>query len=144
MIIAAAIITAADVDRGDVAGSIAVLVVVTLFAFYVAHVYAVLMGRWAEERVFPDRHETWQELLRQWPMISVVGLPLIALLLGYFELMSDRTAINVALGLCLLELIFTAWYASREAGATRSQSIIAVAIAVGIGVVIVVLKASLH
>ena len=102
------------------------------------------MGRWAEERIFPDRHETRDELVRQWPMVSVVALPLLALLLGYFEVLADQTAINIALAICLLELIFTAWYASREAGATRSQSVIAVSIAVGIGVVIVLLKAGLH
>jgi hypothetical protein len=138
------VITAADVDRGDVAASIAVLVVATLFAFYIAHVYAVLLGRWAEERIVPDMAETREELRRQWPMISVVAIPVLVLLLGSFDVVDDRTAINVALAICLFELIFTAWYASREAGANRSQSVIAVAIAVGIGIIITALKAALH
>jgi hypothetical protein len=38
----------------------------------------------------------------------------------------------------------TAWYASRQAGANRSQSVISVAIAVAIGIVIVALKSLLH
>ena len=136
--------TAADIDHGDVAGAIAVLVFVTLLAFYVAHVYAVLMGRWAEQRVVPDWAEAKRELVRQWPMVSVIALPLVALLLGVLNVLRDQTAINLALGICLVELILTAWYASRQAGANRSQSVISVTIAVAIGVVIVALKSLLH
>ena len=130
-------------DRGDKAAQIGALVAVTLVVFYLAHVYAVLMGRWSEERVVPNWPEWKAELRRQWPMVSIATLPVAVLLLGAFDVVGDRFAINAAFLLCIAGLAGTSWYASREAGATRAQSVVAVGIAVGIGMAIIALKALL-
>lgn len=130
-------------DRGDKAGQIGVLVAVTLVVFYLAHVYAVLMGRWSEEKVVPRWPEWKAELSRQWPMVSIATVPVIVLLLGAFDVVGDRFAINAAFFLCIAGLAGTSWYAAREAGATRVQSVMAVALAVGIGMAIIALKALL-
>ena len=144
MILAAAIIAAADVDRGDKAAQIGALVAVTLVVFYLAHVYAVLLGRWSEEAIVPGWGEARGELRRQWPMVSVAALPVGVLLLGALDVVDDRTAINIAFGLCIFGLAATSWYAAREAGAARGQSVLAVGAAVGIGLAIILLKALLH
>lgn len=120
------------------------LVVVTLMVFYLAHVYAVLIGRWSEEKVVPYWPEWKAELIRQWPMVSIVALPVAILLLGALDVVGDRFAINTAFLLCIIGLAGTSWYAAREAGATRTQSVLAVGLAVGIGLAIIGLKALLH
>lgn len=131
-------------EHGDKAAQIGALVAVTLVVFYLAHVYAVLMGRWSEEAIVPGRREAWAELRRQWPMVSVAALPVAVLLLGVFDAVDDRTAINIAFGLCIFGLTATSWYAAREAGASRVQSVVAVGGAVAIGLAIILLKALLH
>ena len=115
----------------------------SLLVFYLAHVYAVLVGRWSEEAIVPTWTEARAELRRQWPMVSVGALPVIVLLLGAFDVVDDRTAISVAFGLCIFGLSATSWYAAREAGASRMQSVLAVGGAVAIGMVIIALKALL-
>jgi hypothetical protein len=121
-----------------------VLVFVTLVVFYLAHVYAVLMGRWSEEKIVPTWPGAKAELKRQWPMVSVAALPVVILLLGALDVIGDRLAINVAFVLCILGLAGTSWYASREAGASRAQSVISVAVALAIGLAIIALKSLLH
>ncbi|MFM8883846.1 MAG: hypothetical protein ACKOH7_03450 [Solirubrobacterales bacterium] len=130
-------------DRGDKAAQIGALVAVTLVVFYLAHVYAVLMGRWSEEKIVPNWPEWKAELRRQWPMVSIATVPVVILLLGALDVVGDRFAINAAFFLCIAGLAGTSWYAAREAGATRAQSVMAVAIAVGIGLAIIALKALL-
>ncbi len=116
---------------------------VTLVVFYLAHVYAVLMGRWSEEKIVPRWPEWKAELKRQWPMVSIAALPVAILLLGAFDVVGDRFAINAAFLLCIAGLAGTSWYAAREAGATKLQSALAVGLAVGIGLAIIALKALL-
>ncbi len=116
---------------------------VTLVVFYLAHVYAVLMGRWSEEKIVPRWPEWKAELKRQWPMVSIAALPVAILLLGAFDVVGDRFAINSAFLLCIAGLAGTSWYAAREAGATKVQSALAVGLAVGIGLAIIALKALL-
>ena len=130
-------------DRGDRAAQIGALVAVTLVVFYLAHVYAVLMGRWSEEKIVPRWPQWKAELRRQWPMVSIGTLPVVVLLLGAFDVVGDRFAINAAFFLCIAGLAGTSWYAAREAGATRAQSVLAVGLAVGIGMAIIALKALL-
>lgn len=144
MILAAAIIAAADVDRGDRAAQIGVLVAVSLVVFYLAHVYAVLLGRWSEEGIVPSWSQARAELRYQWPMVSVAGLPVAILLLGALDIVPDRLVVNVAFIVCIVGLSGTSWYAARQAGATRAQSAIAVGVAVAVGLGIIGLKALLH
>ena len=116
----------------------------SLLVFYLAHVYAVLVGRWSEEAIVPTWTEARAELGRQWPMVSVAALPVAVLLLGAIDVIDDRTAVNIAFWLCIFGLSATSWYAAREAGASRPQSVLAVGGAVAIGLVIILLKALLH
>ncbi len=143
LIIAAAIISGADPGNGDQAAKVAVLVAVTLGVFYLAHVYAVLLGNWSEEKIVPTWPVIKQKLKTELPMLTVVTLPVFILLLGVFDAVNDVTAVNAALILCVASLLLTSWFAAREAGASRPQSAIAVAFAVGIGAVIILLKVAL-
>ncbi len=120
-----------------IAAKVAVLVAVTLGVFYLAHVYAVLLGNWSEEKIVPTWPVIRQKLKTELPVLTVVTLPVFILLLGVFDAVSDVTAVNAALILCIASLLLTSWFAAREAGASRPQSAIAVAFAVGIGAVII-------
>ncbi len=137
-------IAASDPAAGERAASVAELVAFTVLAFFAAHVYALLLGDWSEEKRAPGAQHVKRVVLAQSPMLTVIAVPIVILMLGVFEAVDDTNAINLALYACVGELAAIAWYASRGAGATRPQSLIAVAVAVLIGVAIVVLKASLH
>ena len=77
-------------------------------------------------------------------MVSVITVPVVILLLGDLDAVSDQDAINLALYICVLELAATVWYASRGAGATRTETVFAVGVSVAIGATIIAMKAALH
>lgn len=144
LIIASAVIAASDPAAGDKAAAVAELVAFSVLAFFVAHVYALLLGSWSKERRAPGRQQVRQTVLAQSPTLTVIAVPIAILLLGVFDAVDDQNAINLALYVCVGELAAIAWYASRGAGASRPQSLIAVLVAVLIGAGIIVLKAALH
>ena len=137
-------IAASDPESGEKAANVAELVAFTVLAFFAAHVYALLLGDWAKEKRAPDGQHVKAMVLEQSPMLTVISVPVVILLLGVFDAVDDQNAIDLALYVCVGELAATAWYASRGAGASRPQSLIAVAVAVLIGAGIVVMKAALH
>ena len=137
-------IAASDPETGDHAAAVAEVMVFTVLAFFAAHVYALLLGDWSSKQRAPDSHDVKEMVLAQSPMITVISVPLVVLLLAVVEVLSDQTAVSLALYACVGELAATAWYASRGAGASRSVSLIAVGVAVVIGFAIIVMKAALH
>ena len=137
-------IAASDPAAGDKAANVAELVAFTVVASFVAHVYALLLGDWSKKKRAPDGQHVKAMVLKESPMLTVISVPVVILLLGVFDAVDDQNAINLALYVCVGELAATAWYASRGAGASRPQSLIAVSAALLIGAGIVVLKVALH
>lgn len=137
-------IAASDPEAGEKAARVAELVAFTVLAFFAAHVYASLLGDWSRDKRAPSSQDVKAMVLEQSPMLTVISVPIVILLLGVFDAVDDTNAINLALYACVGELAATAWYASRGAGASRPQSLIAVSVAVVIGAGIVVMKAALH
>ncbi len=137
-------IAASDPAAGERAAAVAELVAFTVLVLLVARVYAEVLGSWSKERRAPSWQQVRQTVLAKLPMLTVITAPVAILLLGVFEAVDDTNAINLALYACVGELVAIAWYASRGAGASRPQSLIAVAAAVLIGAGVVIMKAALH
>ncbi|CAB4347069.1 unannotated protein [freshwater metagenome] len=137
-------IAASDPETGDHAAAVAEVLVFTVMAFFAAHVYALLLGDWSRKKRAPDSRNVKEMVVAQSPMLTVISVPVIILLLAVLEVFPDQTAVNLALYACVGELAATAWYASRGAGASRRQSVIAVVVAIVIGVAIIGMKAALH
>ncbi len=137
-------IAASDPETGDHAAAVAEVMVFTVLAFFAAHVYALLLGDWSKKRRAPNSRNVKEMVIAQSPMITVVSVPLVILLLAVLDVLQDQPAVSLALYACVGELAATAWYASRGAGASRVQSLIAVAVAIAIGIAIIAMKAALH
>lgn len=135
---------AADVENGDHAAGILVFTASTLAVFWLAHVYSSLLGNWADQGQRPDSKTVRQSLRFELPVLTAPMLPLSVLILGWFDVIGDHTAINAALGLCAAQIGLTAWFASRRGGASVVWATLAVLVSLSFGVGIIALKSILH
>jgi positive regulator of sigma E activity len=115
-------------------------VLITAAVFWLAHVYARVLG----ERVGGDergaRTLTWAAMLEEWPLLQAAVLPCVALLLGVAGLYSRNSSVNVAIGLGVASLLAFGFLFARRLrrplmGALLTGGVNAVA-----GLVIIVLK----
>jgi hypothetical protein len=140
LILAASVIGASSEKPGQVAAYVDIYLIVTLLIFYLAHVYSQILATWIREQHVPTRLEVAEELRAEWPMVAAPLLPILILALGILDAVEDRLAIDVALGVCLVQLTAAIVYAARRGGATRVQTIASVVIGLSFGIVIVMLK----
>jgi hypothetical protein len=143
LILGSSIIAASSADHGHQPGVVEIYLCVTALVFFLAHVYARVIGGWIEGQT-PTRGQVRQELRREWPMVSTQLAPALLLLTGVVGLLPSRTAIAAALGLALAELLVAVMYGCRQAHASRRQAALAAVVAVGFAVVVVLLKILVH
>lgn len=143
LILGASIISAASADHPGQAGLVEIYVCVTALVFYLAHVYARVIGTWIEGEA-PTAAAIRRELRQEWPMVSAQLLPVLLLLLGALGTLSGRTAITLALVAALAELIVGVLYACFKVRASRGQAIASVTTALVFAVVVVLLKIFVH
>ncbi len=126
------------------AGETAVAVMVVALAFWLAHIYASLLGVAVSEERRLTRGEAAQALRRNWSLVEV-AVPLVLMLaLGAIGVISDRSALVAATIIALVELTAAGGYAAIRHGATPLGAIFSAAIALGLGAAIVLLKALVH
>jgi hypothetical protein len=140
LILAASVIGAASQKPGQVAALVDIWLIVTLVVFWLAHVYAHVLGLWIREQHVPSRAGVVQELRAEWAMVAAPALPVAVLALGILDAVDDRLAIDLALGVCVFQLAASIAYAARRGGATGRQTVVSVAIGLSFGIVIVAMK----
>jgi hypothetical protein len=143
LILGASIIAAAGADHPRQAGLVEIYLCVTAIVFYLAHVYAHVLGSWIEGEV-PSTRGIRKGLRQEWPMVRAQLLPAAVLLLGAFGLISGRWAISLAMGLALAELMAGVVFACRKAGATRTQAAISISAGALFALIVVFLKVFVH
>ena len=133
-IITAAMIAASGTELPTAA--LVTAVVITLLVYWVAEEYA--------EQAEGGRLPTWDSirglLTATWPMVTASYLPLVALVLARLADASVLTAVNVGLGLAILELTFHGWSAGRAAQLRGRKLLFATSVAAALGIVMVLLK----
>jgi hypothetical protein len=121
-------------------GHVAVLVVITSFVFWLAHVYSHSLG----ESLARDRRLSVEELTylarREASMLEAALPPVVALLLGAIGLLSDRTALWAAFGAGLAVLAAQAIVFARTERLGPLATLGVVAVNLSLGVVLVALK----
>jgi hypothetical protein len=142
VILGASVIAAAGADHPRQAGLVEIYLCVTALVFYLAHVYARVLGSWIEET--PSALRVRKELVQEWPMVRAQLLPAAVLLLGALGWLSSRWAISLAMGVALAELMAGVVLACRKAGATRSQATISITAAAAFALMVVFLKVFVH
>ena len=79
-----------------------------------------------------------RELLQHdWPLVEVTVPLVVILMLGAFDVITDKTAILVAMIAALVELAVAGAYAARVRGSGRGEAAVSAAIAVALGGVVV-------
>jgi hypothetical protein len=143
LILGASIIAASSVDHADQPGVVEIYLCVTAVVFFLAHVYAKVIGRWIEGES-PTAEAVIGELRWEWPMVAAQAAPAAVLFLGVLGLIGPSAAITIALGVALAELFLGVGYACRQAKASRGQVLASGGAAAVFALAIVLLKILVH
>jgi hypothetical protein len=122
------------------AGHIAVLVVVTSVALWLAHVYAHSLAHSLAHDQRLSRAELWHIARREGSIVEAALPPAGALLLGTLEVVSTQVAVWAALGLGLMVLAVQGFTFARLERLGRLGTLAVVAVNLGIGLLFVGLK----
>jgi hypothetical protein len=142
-LILATSVIAVSYDASD-AGRVALAVLVTAVVFWLAHVYARLLGRGASEGRGPTRAEIACALREHWSLVAVVMPVVLVLCLGAIDAIPDRAATVAATAIALVELAAAGGYAASHRGASPARTIVSAAIALALGLLVVLLKVLVH
>lgn len=143
-ILATSLVAAFSEDDDYSTTEVAVSVFVTGLVFWLAHVYASLLGeRYAAGRRL-TRSEIGAEFYAEWPLVQAFIPSIAVLLLGTIGLLSDDTAVWLAIAVGLAALLL--W--SLEIGRRERLSPLELALMALVnglfGVAVVVLKVVVH
>jgi hypothetical protein len=141
-IVVMATITAGSQGKQTDAGRFAVVVVVTVFVLWIAHVYAHGLAE-SLDRGRLTAAEGTSVARGELSILAAAVAPVVALVLAAFGVLEEQTALWLVLGIGVLTLgVQGRRYATVEQ-LDRSGTLAAIAVNVFLGLVIVVLKALL-
>jgi hypothetical protein len=130
-------------DPSD-AGQAAISVLVTALVFWLAHVYARLLGTAVSHDRGVTRGAVARAMREHWSLVEV-AVPLMLILgLGAIGLIPERTALVAATILALVEVAATGAYAAIRHGAGPGGTFLSAAFASMLGLVVVLLKLLIH
>jgi hypothetical protein len=130
-------------DASD-AGPVALAVLVTAVVFWLAHVYASVLGSGVSSAGRPTRDEVADALRQHGSLVEVVVPLVLVLSLGAIGVLPDHAALVAATVIALVELAAAGGYAATTHGAGPVGTIVSGAIAVGLGLAVVSLKVIVH
>ena len=123
------------------AGWIALAVLVTAAVFWLAHVYADVLGREMSQEHRLTRAEVLRALRENWSLVEVVIPLLLVLGLGGIDVIADTAAIVAATVIAAVELAAAGGYAAVRHRATPGMVIASAASGLTLGIIVVLLKA---
>lgn len=123
-------------------GQLIVLLLATGVVFWLAHVYAHLVGE-RSTRALVSLREFRVCARREWPIVQAAVPPAAAVGVGVLIGLSDAGAAWLALAVAVASQLGWALYVAASAGATRSRLVAAGAVNLVLGLLIVLLKAAL-
>lgn len=135
--------SAADLTERD-ATEVGVFTLFSIAAFWLAHAYSYILGKWSADGVTPTLASAKAALRRELPMVAAPLLPINFLVIGSFLTTSNEALINLASSICVLELGATAFFSARKGGAGLTLGLGAALLAAVFGSSIIILKLLLH
>ena len=123
-------------------GELIALLLATGVVFWLAHVYAHLVGERSTAALL-SRREFRTAARRDWPIVQAAVPPAAAAGIGALLGMSDAGAAWLALAVAVGAQLGWALYVAARAGATRGRMVAAGVVNLVLGLVIVLLKAAL-
>jgi hypothetical protein len=143
-ILVMAVIVAFSHDDSATSAELIGAVAATTIVFWVAHVYAEVLGRRLGGESGSRMANIRAALGHEWPIVEAALLPVLALLLGVLSIVSDHTAVNIAIGVGVLELFGWGLAAGRKLGLSTTGTMLAGVTNGALGLVIVGLKVVVH
>jgi hypothetical protein len=143
-ILVTALVAGLSEDPDYDAAEILVSVVSTAIVFWLAHVYARVLGARLDGDRRPARALTRSALVAEWPLMQSAALPCAALLLGVAGAWSRNTAVTVALSLGVASLFTYGVLFARRLHRALAGALLTGAVNALAGGVIVVLKVLIH
>jgi hypothetical protein len=119
-----------------------VIMVGTVGVLWIAHVYAHTLAESLSSGRPVNRKTAAGLAGRELSIVLSAALPATALLLGALGIVSDSSAVWLALGLCTFTLAVQGARYARMAGLRTSATIVVVALNLALGLLIVLLKAA--
>jgi multisubunit Na+/H+ antiporter MnhG subunit len=144
LILATAVIAISRESDPSDAGQAAISMLVTALVFWLAHLYAHLLGRAVSRDGRLTRAAVARAARENWSLVEV-AIPLVLILwLGAFGVIPERAALVAATVLALVELAATGAYAAIRQGAGPGGTLLSATIALVLGLFIVLLKVLIH
>jgi hypothetical protein len=143
-ILVMAVISGLSHDEDIGSAKLIVAVGATTLVFWIAHVYAEILGR----RLEGEGHFAWtaiRAVMRsEWPIVESALLPVLALLIGVVGIVETDTAVNIAIGAGVVELFAWGIAVGRKLKLSTGATIVAGVVNGALGLVIVLLKVLVH
>jgi hypothetical protein len=143
-IVATAVVEGLSEDPEASSMDIVVATIGTTVVFWLAHVYANVLGRRAEIRRPPTWDEAWTVARDEWPMVEAGVIIAVPSLLAAAGLLSHDTGVNLAIFLGIAILFGCGLLLARREGLRWGGALLAAAISGALGLVIVGLKTLVH
>jgi hypothetical protein len=121
-------------------GHVAALVLITASVFWLAHVYAHAISQSVAREHHLSRGVLLDIARHESSIIEAAALPIAALLLGHFGIVSERAALWLAVACGLGVLVTTGFAFARAERLGRLATLAIVAVNLGLGLVLVGLK----
>ncbi|MGH3084287.1 MAG: hypothetical protein ACRDNP_09565 [Gaiellaceae bacterium] len=115
----------------------------TVLVLWLAHVYSHSLAETIDAGRRLDRTELIDVMRRELPIPLAAVVPVSALVLGAAGVLSETTAIRLALGIGLATLVLQGFRYAGVEGFSRAGTIVAIAVNLSLGLVIVALEAAL-
>ena len=140
-----AVITALSHDDSVTSAQLVAGVLATTFVFWVAHVYAEVLGNRVEGGSgVPTVANIATAARGEWPLVEASLLPVLSLLLGVVGLVKTDTAVTIAIGVGVAELFGYGILAGRRLELSLGNTIVVGVINGVLGLLIVLLKVLVH
>jgi hypothetical protein len=144
-ILVMAVITALSHDDNVGSGELIVAVLATTFVFWIAHVYAEVLGRRVEGEGGRPTFATIAVAARgEWPLVEAALLPVLCLLVGVVGVVETDTAVSIAIGAGVVELFAYGIAAGRRLHLSTGATIVVGVVNGAIGLLVVLLKVLVH
>jgi hypothetical protein len=113
-ILAAAFITVFRQEHAS-PQTVALSVVGTMAVFWLAHVWSAILGEQIQHRDAFSLRRFRSVARAEWPLMEASIAPVVALLLGWAGLMTESKAENLALAVCVVQLLAWGLYVGHRA-----------------------------
>ena len=144
-ILVMAVITALSHDDSVTSAQLIAGVLATTFVFWIAHVYAEVLGQRMEgEGGRPTFANLAVAARGEWPLVEAALLPVLCLLVGVLGVVKTDTAVAIAIGVGVIELFGYGIAAGRRLQLSRGGIVVVGVVNGALGLLIVLLKVLVH